>query len=179
MHLALLHCLADGCFFLLVYMQNIAAAARKVNKKVKVLLRINPDVDPQVKTDRHLNLLVELELELPQCMAGNGYLLGRCIMYGNAVHVPPPFSAPYGICTPCTCEGYTSIQLVQHLHGCITSTALQKQQQQQHSLQPVKQTPHMMLSSDHHAGACICVNRPCQLKVRYPQQPHQGMHGFI
>lgn len=28
--------------------QNIAAAARKVNKPVKVLLRINPDVDPQV-----------------------------------------------------------------------------------------------------------------------------------
>lgn len=29
-------------------MQNIAAAAKKVGKKVKVLLRINPDVDPQV-----------------------------------------------------------------------------------------------------------------------------------
>lgn len=28
--------------------ENIAAAARKLNKKVKVLLRINPDVDPQV-----------------------------------------------------------------------------------------------------------------------------------
>jgi hypothetical protein len=27
---------------------NIAAAAKKVGKKVKVLLRINPDVDPQV-----------------------------------------------------------------------------------------------------------------------------------
>ncbi|KIY98180.1 diaminopimelate decarboxylase [Monoraphidium neglectum] len=27
---------------------NIAAAAKKVNKRVKVLLRINPDVDPQV-----------------------------------------------------------------------------------------------------------------------------------
>ncbi|EFJ40777.1 DAP decarboxylase [Volvox carteri f. nagariensis] len=29
-------------------LQNIAAAARKTGKKVKVLLRINPDVDPQV-----------------------------------------------------------------------------------------------------------------------------------
>lgn len=28
--------------------ENIAAAARKVGKPVKVLLRINPDVDPQV-----------------------------------------------------------------------------------------------------------------------------------
>eukprot|EP01023_Acetabularia_acetabulum_P040561 TRINITY_DN3931_c0_g1_i4.p1 TRINITY_DN3931_c0_g1~~TRINITY_DN3931_c0_g1_i4.p1 ORF type:complete len:523 (-),score=78.47 TRINITY_DN3931_c0_g1_i4:93-1559(-) len=29
-------------------LQNIAAAANKVNKKVQVILRINPDVDPQV-----------------------------------------------------------------------------------------------------------------------------------
>nr|QKY14832.1 diaminopimelate decarboxylase (DCDA) [Polytomella parva] len=29
-------------------LRNIAAAAKKVNKKVKVMLRINPDVDPQV-----------------------------------------------------------------------------------------------------------------------------------
>eukprot|EP01025_Chloroclados_australasicus_P029433 TRINITY_DN29423_c0_g1_i1.p1 TRINITY_DN29423_c0_g1~~TRINITY_DN29423_c0_g1_i1.p1 ORF type:complete len:528 (+),score=66.34 TRINITY_DN29423_c0_g1_i1:67-1650(+) len=29
-------------------LENIAAAAKKVNKKVKVILRINPDVDPQV-----------------------------------------------------------------------------------------------------------------------------------
>ena len=29
-------------------LRNIAAAARATNKRVKVLIRINPDVDPQV-----------------------------------------------------------------------------------------------------------------------------------
>jgi hypothetical protein len=34
---------------LLAWLQNIAAAARKTGKKVKVLLRINPDVDPEAR----------------------------------------------------------------------------------------------------------------------------------
>jgi diaminopimelate decarboxylase len=36
-------------------LQNIAAAARTVDKPVKLLLRINPDVDPQVLQLQHLS----------------------------------------------------------------------------------------------------------------------------